>query len=269
MPRVHEPTIPTAGPGSAFASARIGGKARRRRRKKQNSLTRNKGANGSTTSDNLIGQDLLDWTEESEKDLGAELGEKATTPPVMAAKKGVISSRKVSAASLPTDQPLPCNTTTPTPTLKPRPPPGDPGYPQRASHVRHAFMIDTRMLDTESGRQVANEFLRETRFCLARLATRGAPPFLVVSSRLEQSKTPKRNGRITVKAVRQYETQKLGDVVSSVPVKPPLNAGNTQNKEAIKVPTRLLANTSWKLFGELGTFGDLRRTHLTVWLNTK
>jgi hypothetical protein len=46
----------------------------------------------------------------------------------------------------------------------------------------------------------------------------------------------------------------VDDLIGPVPIRPPINAGNKQNFNAVHVPKRLLAHDSWMLFGDLGTF---------------
>ena len=119
----------------------------------------------------------------------------------------------------------------------------------KCAHIRHALLVDTRILDTEEGRKVGAAFLQDVRSCLTRLSKRGATPYWLVSSCSDTTKTHRKTGRIVVRAERG--NQQSNGSIAGVEVRPPLNSGNS-NKKAVHVPTKLLANASWNLFGQLG-----------------
>jgi len=254
MPRIHDPEKPKAGPGSVFASTSIQGRGRRRKRRapkaEQDSGT-SKG-NDEQEKDSMIGQDLLDW--EDENALNKNNNKR---------KKIIVKEPKTPRES--STKPSPRTPATqPSTTKKAQ-------TPKRAlpslSHVRHALLVDTRVLDTEEGKKVAQSFLEQTRSFLARMAQCGAPPFWVASCSLSQKgpvKSPRGGGagrsalsakavRVTNAVAQDFERRgsALQDAMTEVFIRPPSNAGNVVNKGAIKVPVRFLANASWNLFGDL------------------
>jgi hypothetical protein len=71
-----------------------------------------------------------------------------------------------------------------------------------------------------------------------------------------QETTKSSRGKSTVQAKACHFSSSLlqqnTSLLQAVPVRPPVNAKNVQNRKTVLVPKKLLAHDSWKLFGDLG-----------------
>lgn len=130
------------------------------------------------------------------------------------------------------------------------------------SHIRHGLLVDTRTLDTKEGTAVSQSFLHNLRQFLSSMRCRGMAPHVLACLHPLPSGTggltPRSRPPMAVKALRVLGNARLTVSVDcfceSLLIQPATNAGNTRNAKAVKVPTRLLAQASWKAFGDLGTY---------------
>lgn len=125
------------------------------------------------------------------------------------------------------------------------------------AHVRHALLVDTRTIDTNAGRVIGENFLDQTREFLSSLRRRGMAPYLLTGVTLQEATaTPRARPQMVCQTLRVLGNARLTVSVDcfcqALLIQPALNSGNILNTQAIKVPTRLLANASWNLLGDLG-----------------
>ena len=123
------------------------------------------------------------------------------------------------------------------------------------SHVRRALLVDTRALDTTQGRAIGNSFASQTRSFLASLRRRGMVPHLLISLETSSVNSDRSRPPMTPKTLRLFEDSEMSTDVMCEPlfVKLAVNSNRqTSCAQAIKMPTRFLANASWNVFGDLG-----------------
>eukprot|EP00978_Attheya_sp_CCMP212_P035307 scaffold152830_cov48-Attheya_sp.AAC.2 len=138
--------------------------------------------------------------------------------------------------------------------------------------------IDTRFLQTFEGDAASISFLKQTLAFLKGTARRGSLPHILATTYASSvgkqgPNSPKgRQSRITVGARasilpsdvltgtnngtgdnnNSIQEQIWNQLLEPVRIRPPLNAGNVQNRAAVHVPKSLLAHDSWRIFGDLG-----------------
>jgi hypothetical protein len=137
--------------------------------------------------------------------------------------------------------------------------------------------IDTRFLQTFEGDAASISFLKQTLAFLKGTARRGSLPHILATTYASVGKHgpnyPKgRQSRITVgtrasilpsdvltgnhytdgRDNNSIQEQIWNQLLEPVRIRPPLNAGNVQNRAAVHVPKSLLAHDSWRIFGDLG-----------------
>jgi len=262
MPLIHDPEDPKGGPGSAFLSTSLSSKIRRRRKKKTTPPQQHQ-----QKGEGLIGVDLLDWHDElvdvqspapikpslktpakkMQKKRSASTNNNATQKPKRLKDNHVESSSttKLSPITPMTTSPLVSDTTMTRPVPR----------------VRHALAVDTRALDSEEGMAIFANVRDQALAFLSILAKRGAAPsILACSTQAAVAKSPRGTMQATamrmtslqvLAALKQQETSQ--SLLQAIPIRPPVNAKNVQNRKAVLVPKRMLAHDSWKLFGEMGT----------------
>jgi hypothetical protein len=264
MPRIHDPFPPTSRSSKGIAIPQRSIVKRARRRKKirpspspkqppQDSSFETKTATKNAQA--LIGEDLLDFVcdnvgsnvDNSENKLSTAQEATTSDPKTPAQEKpreeaAVVSTLKRSS-----------NTTFDKEDLLHAPTP-----------FRHALAIDSRFLETEDGERVAKHALTECSSFLRCLVERGVAPCILACTQLEEPVSIKKTARakkpilgirsvcLTRVHLDKLEQEATDDLLSLVPVRPPLNAENTNNRKVIHVPKNLLAHASWKLFGDLG-----------------
>jgi hypothetical protein len=134
--------------------------------------------------------------------------------------------------------------------------------------------IDTRTLETYMGDSVGQIFLKNVISFLESCNEQGILPSVFSRTVLKDIKT---KGKSTIRASQATIEAKamhlsLEDIQSSstfggdmnqdfgnlckellspIPIRPPVNMGNTSNRSVVHVPKRLLASDSWRLFGDL------------------
>ena len=126
--------------------------------------------------------------------------------------------------------------------------------PAALSHVRRALLIDTRALDTTQGRVIGNSFASQMRSFLASLRRRGMVPHLLVSLETSSINSDRSRPPMTPKTLCLFRDPKMSTDSMCEPlfVKPAVNSNRPYCAQPIKMPTRFLANASWKAFGDLG-----------------
>ena len=266
MPLIHDPEDPKGGPGSAFLSTTLHSKVRRRRKK-----TSIKTAE-MPLQEGLIGEDLLEWKDEQAAD-------DDNTPAIKRSKKTCTSMEEKPPTSKKGDtRRIPTSHVSPPMTVMKTQPLAFAGTEissnVRLPRVRHALAVDTRALETDEGMTTFQNVRQQIISFLSTLSKRGAAPCILGYSSMAQqqslrsNKSPcvNRNACCVMKANAIHLSQSVAtalergiggdlvdDLIGPVPIRPPLNANNKQNRKAVHVPKRLLAHDSWKLFGDLGT----------------
>lgn len=257
MPLIHDPEDPKGGP-------------LRRRRKKKTKPTQQQ------QQDPLIGEDLLDFHDESIE----------SPTPIKPSLETSSKKKKRAAKGSNNAEPMPkrnsvrrgeehtsnaSSTTrnhahvTPIPLVTG----GFANMTRSVPRVRHALAVDTRALDTQEGLHIFHSTIRQEALDFLRvLAKRGAAPCILAcftqKTTFKSSKSPRgsSNARAAIQATAmRTESNTLlanleGDssddtLLQPVPIRPPVNAKNVQNRKAVHVPKRMLAHDSWKLFGDL------------------
>jgi hypothetical protein len=280
MPLIHDPEDPKGGPGSAFLSTTLHSKVRRSRKKKKK--TSNKTAETSLQG-GLIGEDLLKWTDEQAVDESpaapgsAIVKEKATErndkePATKRLKKTSAPKKGTALPSAMSDtRRTQTSHVTPLSSSNDAPPVALTGTKisstAHSPRVRHALAVDTRALETDEGMATFHNVREQVLSFLSTLSKRGAAPCILgfVSAQKNSKKSPvaRSNARGVMEATAMHLSRNVTttalergiggeDLIAPVPIRPPLNAGNKQNRKAVHVPKRLLAHDSWKLFGDLG-----------------
>jgi hypothetical protein len=132
---------------------------------------------------------------------------------------------------------------------------------------RCAIAFDTRFLETQECQEAASQLMDEYHNFLGSLAARGITPTILVCS-IPKVKTAqgnripssRRRNAVAVQSWSPEEEEGLQDADDDdepkkdiVPtwICPPINNGNKVNRKAVQVPKPLLANDSWKHFGEM------------------
>ena len=271
MPRIFDPCNTMEDSGYALASTASKMKGRRRRQKllgiRTNHLIRTNSEMEANKQD--IGEDLNEWVDEESTSKLAVLTEKM--------QKGIILDKKSNTAKRSQHSSVTKSLSSPMLTSLP------PILPQKlvsapssapyisSKHVlqiRHAVLVDSRGLDTEEGNKIVSAFLANVLTSLSRLARRGAAPLLLGCTCIDKmSSTPRRNHKssrgalgATARRIDQSDLETLTEqtmlavlqsLLPPISIRPPLNAGNVKQKDAVKLPIRLLANASWKIFVDL------------------
>jgi hypothetical protein len=128
------------------------------------------------------------------------------------------------------------------------------------SHFRHAFLVDTRAIDTPNGRSMGEFFIQETHFFLSSMRRRGMFPQMVVFLELSSSFSPSSH---RMRAPMMANTFHRGDLskmnveknkfFAPLWIKPAVISSNPKAlSTGLQIPTRFLANATWKAFGDLG-----------------
>jgi hypothetical protein len=277
MPLIHYPEDPKGGPGSAFLSTTLHCKVRRRRRKKTSNETAE-----TSLQDGVIGEDLLEWADEQAVDESPPSAESAIVkekakkrdakePATERRKEASAPKQDKSQTSAKSDtKRTPISHVTPLSSSKYAPPVAMTGTKSSSGapspSVRHALAVDTRALETDEGMTAFQNVREQILSFVGILSKRGAVPCILGFARIQQhTKTSPRdrtNGRGVMEATAMHLSRNVtialergiggDDLIAPVPIRPPLNAGNKQNRKAVLVPKRLLAHDSWKLFGDLG-----------------
>ena len=126
-------------------------------------------------------------------------------------------------------------------------------------HIHHCLLVDSRTLDTDEGKLVSNHFLSHITSILQVSRQRGAYPEcigFVGSAAPSPTNFSPRQQRSPAMAAKLANWDS-SDATTAVPVlrpmliKPPINFANKHNRSAVKIPMRLLAHASWKIFGDL------------------
>jgi hypothetical protein len=129
--------------------------------------------------------------------------------------------------------------------------------PQKTNitHNKNALCVDTRTLDTTEGRSIGQSFLVETNSFLESVDCRGMPPLVVTHV---QSESSARRPCMKIVACTHGASRELQSMLirPSLHIRPTSAAATDSESQiaAIQVPTRLLANASWKLFGDLSKY---------------
>lgn len=144
--------------------------------------------------------------------------------------------------------------------IPPQPSRNAPLPPVTLSHTRRALLVDTRTLDTNEGTAISASFLSTIQSFLESLQRRGMVPHLVTSlHKASDDSTRRKRPQMITKTFGTMcnASVHVGDFCEQFLIKPAINSSNQKcSPQAIKVPTRLLANASWNAFGDLGTTSD-------------
>jgi hypothetical protein len=277
MPLIHDPEYPKGGPGSAFLSTTLHSKVRRRRKKKTSDNTAE-----TSLQDSLIGEDLLEWTDEQAVDESPPAAESVVVKEKAAKRNDIEPAtkrpKKTSAPKKDKPQTSAKSDTTRKPTFHVTPSSSAMKAPPLAftgntnsstapsPNVRHALAVDTRALETDEGMTTFQNVREQVISFLSTLSKRGAAPCILgfASTQQQTKKSPRAKG--IAQGVMEAKAMHLSrhvmtalergmggdDLIAPVSIRPPLNAANKHNRKAVHVPKRLLAHDSWKLFGDLG-----------------
>jgi hypothetical protein len=135
---------------------------------------------------------------------------------------------------------------------------------QTLSHFRHALLVDTRAIDTPKGRSMGDFFIRKTLCFLSSMRRRGMFPQMVVYLEVSSSFSPtahRMRAPMMAKTFHSKEFSKTPEIVNNLYsplwIKPAVSSSNRKDiSTGLQVPTRFLANASWKAFGDLGKGGQ-------------
>jgi hypothetical protein len=243
MPRVFNPSPPDAGPGSAFAGTSMAKKRSRRRRKvcshspelsrtgNETDKAQAENSTSTSTQQQFIGQDLLDWHDEP----------KSTSGNLVSASKP--GGEKPVAGN--------CDATTTTSITTD-------DYHSWTS--RRALGVDTRFLGTTQGKIVAESVLKEYAAFIQTTVVRGVSPCWLASTVQGQSKSvPGKNKKstsirlqLTPLGTEKARAAAAGRAYFSLS-KVELQTSANENETAVHIPKELLATNSWKVLGKIGT----------------
>lgn len=285
MPQIHDPEDPKGGPGSAFLSTTLSSKVRRRRKKQRTNSSSKEKEEGQEGL--LIGEDMvLDFDDEWPRPFTTAVTAKPPAPIVVKEKKKFNKVPANTPKRLKTTPPAlsidnnnhrralnskekgtaRSSHVTPAPSsLKPSPSTSVASStsmhrPSSSACVRHALVVDTRALETVEGMATLERIRQQILSFLSTLNQRGVSPSILAFSQVmaQSNKTQRANARVVMEckavAVPSFALNQVEDWIRPVPIQPPSNAGNKENRNAVHTPKRLLAHDSWKLFGDLGTF---------------
>ena len=116
---------------------------------------------------------------------------------------------------------------------------------------RYAMAFDTRFVKTDLGRKTGETFLNECHAFLESLSSRGAEPSLLVHSTQKEITGSRKRPVLAVRVADSWHDEDAKPVLVATFIAPPINMANKVNRKAVQVPKPLLANNSWKHFGEM------------------
>ena len=139
---------------------------------------------------------------------------------------------------------------------------------------QRGICIDTRTLQTCIGESIGQMYLNNVASFLESCNAQGILPSVLSRTVLKDVKMKGKStlrpsqACIEAKAIRtslvknyRFSTSSQDmkpdfehlwkEVLSTIPIRPPVNLGNKNNRSAVHVPKRLLASDSWRIFGDL------------------